>query len=68
VTVGPGEESPRCIAGEILQGRKKPLECVAFAGECTPDRPLGATMVSAEGACAAYYRYRRVAEREAGRS
>jgi hydrogenase expression/formation protein HypD len=53
------EESERCIAGEILQGQKKPTECAAFGGECTPDNPLGATMVSAEGACAAYYRYGR---------
>jgi hydrogenase expression/formation protein HypD len=53
------EESDVCIAGEILQGRKKPTECPAYATQCTPDRPLGATMVSAEGACAAYYRYGR---------
>ena len=50
-------ESPDCIAGEILQGRKKPTECAAFGTRCTPDRPLGATMVSSEGACAAYHRY-----------
>jgi hydrogenase expression/formation protein HypD len=53
-------ESPLCIAGEILQGLKKPLDCSAFAGQCTPETPLGATMVSAEGACAAYYRYSRI--------
>ncbi len=51
------EESPLCIAGEILQGLKKPHECPAFGTQCTPERPLGATMVSGEGACAAYYRY-----------
>ena len=51
------EESPLCIAGQILQGIKKPGECPAFGTECTPERPLGATMVSSEGACAAYYRY-----------
>jgi hydrogenase expression/formation protein HypD len=51
-------ESPLCIAGQILQGLKKPLHCPAFGRECTPEHPLGATMVSAEGACAAYYRYR----------
>jgi hydrogenase expression/formation protein HypD len=51
------EESPECIAGLILQGRKKPPECPAFGTRCTPDRPLGAPMVSSEGACAAYYRY-----------
>ena len=53
------EESPECISGLILQGKKKPLECPAFGVRCTPESPLGATMVSAEGACAAYYRYRR---------
>jgi hydrogenase expression/formation protein HypD len=68
VDAAPVEESARCIAGEILQGLKKPLECPAFASECTPDNPLGATMVSAEGACAAYYRYRRFAESEVGSS
>jgi hydrogenase expression/formation protein HypD len=53
------EESPRCIAGIVLQGLKKPHECPAFAVECTPERPLGAPMVSSEGACAAYYHYSR---------
>jgi hydrogenase expression/formation protein HypD len=52
-------ESPLCISGLILQGRKKPNECPAFAKQCTPVKPLGATMVSTEGACAAYYRYAR---------
>jgi hydrogenase expression/formation protein HypD len=52
------KESPLCISGLILQGRKKPNECPAFGKECTPERPLGATMVSSEGACAAYYKYR----------
>jgi hydrogenase expression/formation protein HypD len=51
------EESPLCIAGQILQGLKKPPDCSAFGKECTPQTPLGATMVSSEGACAAYYRY-----------
>lgn len=51
------EESPVCIAGQILQGLKKPPDCPAFGKECTPQSPLGATMVSSEGACAAYYRY-----------
>ena len=50
-------ESPLCIAGEILQGLKKPHDCSAFGTQCTPEHPLGATMVSSEGACAAYYRY-----------
>lgn len=51
-------ESPVCIAGQILQGVKKPPQCPAYRTLCTPDHPLGATMVSSEGACAAYYRYR----------
>jgi hydrogenase expression/formation protein HypD len=51
------EESPICIAGKILQGLQKPHECPAFGTQCTPEHPLGATMVSSEGACAAYYRY-----------
>lgn len=52
-------ESGECISGEILQGLKKPGECPAFGTRCTPDCPLGAPMVSTEGACSAYYRYRR---------
>ncbi len=55
------EESSDCISGLVLQGMKKPLECPAFGTLCTPEHPLGATMVSTEGACAAYYRYRRPA-------
>ncbi len=51
---------PSCMSGEILTGHKKPFECPAFATDCTPENPRGATMVSSEGACAAYYRYRRV--------
>jgi hydrogenase expression/formation protein HypD len=53
------QESPLCISGLVLQGRKKPSECPAFGSECTPQKPLGATMVSSEGACAAYYHYGR---------
>ncbi len=53
------KEPADCIAGEILQGLKKPHECPAFGRECTPDRPLGAPMVSSEGSCAAYYQYGR---------
>ena len=53
------DEPAECISGLILQGIKKPFECPAFGGRCTPERPLGATMVSSEGACAAYYHYRR---------
>jgi hydrogenase expression/formation protein HypD len=53
----PARESPECISGLILQGLKKPHECAAFAVKCTPENPLGAPMVSSEGACAAYYHY-----------
>jgi hydrogenase expression/formation protein HypD len=55
----PARESPDCISGLILQGIKKPHECPAFAVKCTPENPLGAPMVSSEGACAAYYHYGR---------
>jgi hydrogenase expression/formation protein HypD len=55
----PARESPECISGLILQGLKKPHECAAFAIKCTPENPLGAPMVSSEGACAAYYHYGR---------
>jgi hydrogenase expression/formation protein HypD len=54
-------ESPLCIAGTIMQGIKKPRECPAFGDRCTPEHPLGAPMVSSEGACAAYHRYGRTA-------
>jgi hydrogenase expression/formation protein HypD len=53
------QEPPECMSGLVLQGKLKPAECPAFGTRCTPDAPLGATMVSSEGACAAYYRYRR---------
>ena len=52
------EEPAECMSGQVLQGRIKPHECPAFGTKCTPEHPLGATMVSSEGACAAYYRYR----------
>ncbi|MBL7059844.1 MAG: hydrogenase formation protein HypD, partial [Candidatus Marinimicrobia bacterium] len=54
------EESDLCISGVVLRGLKKPHECPAFGKECTPTHPLGATMVSSEGACAAYYKYQRL--------
>jgi hydrogenase expression/formation protein HypD len=50
-------ESALCRAGDVLRGAIKPAQCAAFGKECTPRRPLGATMVSSEGACAAYYNY-----------
>ena len=53
-------ESPLCIAGQVLRGNATPHDCPAFGRECTPASPLGAPMVSSEGACAAYYRYQRV--------
>jgi hydrogenase expression/formation protein HypD len=53
------EEPKECISALVLQGLKKPFECSAFAVRCTPEHPLGAPMVSAEGACAAFYHYRR---------
>jgi hydrogenase expression/formation protein HypD len=53
------DEDSECMSGFIMQGLKKPYECPAFGTRCTPENPLGATMVSAEGACSAYYRYRR---------
>ena len=52
-------ESPLCIAGQVLQGMKKPHECAAFGKKCNPEHPLGAPMVSSEGACAAYYHFGR---------
>tara|TARA_R110002167_G_scaffold66723_4_gene188834 strand:- start:197 stop:1306 length:1110 start_codon:yes stop_codon:yes gene_type:complete len=58
IAVGAESESA-CISGEVLRGVRKPCDCPAFGAACTPEHPLGATMVSSEGACAAYYRYRR---------
>lgn len=55
------DEPAECISGLVLQGERKPHDCPAFGTRCTPEHPLGATMVSNEGACAAYYRYRREA-------
>jgi hydrogenase expression/formation protein HypD len=58
------EESTICISGQILMGVKKPRDCPAFGTTCTPQTPLGTTMVSSEGACAAYYTYGRVKDRK----
>jgi hydrogenase expression/formation protein HypD len=52
-------EPPECISALVLQGLKKPVDCPMFGTRCTPEMPMGAPMVSSEGACAAYYRYRR---------
>lgn len=57
VNVEQAESETECIAGTILQGKKKPVDCPAFGTTCTPEKPLGAPMVSSEGACAAYYHY-----------
>jgi hydrogenase expression/formation protein HypD len=54
------QESSLCRSGEVLQGLIKPNECAAFGVQCTPRSPLGAPMVSSEGACAAYYQFRRL--------
>jgi hydrogenase expression/formation protein HypD len=60
------KEPPECISGLVLRGLKKPCDCPAFGKACTPETPLGATMVSAEGACAAYYQYGRHVEGRGG--
>jgi hydrogenase expression/formation protein HypD len=60
------EEPSECRSGEVLTGRIKPTDCECFATRCTPESPLGAPMVSAEGACAAYYRYAKGRERVGG--
>ncbi len=67
-TAGSADEDPECRSGLVLQGLLKPTECPAFGVRCTPERPLGAPMVSSEGACAAYYRYRKTVMRDAPRS
>lgn len=54
------EESPECRAGDVLRGHLKPFQCPAFGTRCTPENPLGAPMVSSEGACAAYYNFGRM--------
>jgi len=59
-------EPEECMAGDVLRGRIKPFECPAFGAACTPERPLGAPMVSSEGACAAYYNYARFQHQAAG--
>jgi hydrogenase expression/formation protein HypD len=58
--LGPAELGPagECISGQIMRGIRKPHDCPAFGIRCTPEHPLGAPMVSSEGACAAYHKYR----------
>jgi hydrogenase expression/formation protein HypD len=55
-------EPAECRAGDVLRGNLKPTQCPAFGTRCTPEHPLGAPMVSSEGACAAYYNYARFRE------
>jgi hydrogenase expression/formation protein HypD len=62
------QEPATCISGLVLRGVKKPHDCPAFGSQCTPEHPLGATMVSAEGACAAYYAYGRHLQPQAAES
>ena len=57
VDIPKAPESAECIAGQVLKGIKKPQECPQFGKKCTPQSPLGAPMVSSEGACAAYYHF-----------
>jgi hydrogenase expression/formation protein HypD len=59
IDIGPVSEPAECVSGQVLQGLKKPVDCPAFGGRCTPEHPMGAPMVSSEGACAAYYLYAR---------
>jgi hydrogenase expression/formation protein HypD len=61
------EEPPECIAALVLQGLKQPTDCTEFARNCTPEHPMGAPMVSSEGACAAYYQSRRHADQPAAK-
>ncbi len=65
VNIAEAPENPECIAGDIMKGIKKPFECQHFGKKCKPANPIGAPMVSSEGACAAYYHYSGVFEEEA---
>lgn len=62
IEIQKADEPKECIAGQVLKGIKKPMECSQFGKKCTPQNPLGAPMVSSEGACAAYYHFSNVAE------
>jgi hydrogenase expression/formation protein HypD len=62
VDIAEAPENPECISGAIMKGLAKPTDCPNFGTKCTPERPLGAPMVSSEGACAAYYNFRAVLE------
>lgn len=65
VSIPEAEENKECIAGQIMKGLKKPTDCKNFGSKCTPSTPLGAPMVSSEGACAAYYHFSGIADKEA---
>ncbi len=65
ITLSPAQDHKQCDCGQILRGVKKPKECKLFAKACTPESPLGACMVSSEGACAAAYLYQRRSQRHA---
>jgi len=62
VTIGPDYEPPGCRCGEVIQGKVDPFECALFGRRCTPNTPIGPCMVSSEGTCAAWYKYRRASE------
>ncbi len=57
IDIPTAQENPSCISGDIMKGLKKPFQCPNFGSHCKPEHPLGAPMVSSEGACAAYYHY-----------
>ena len=59
IAVGPGREHPGCLCGDVIKGKRIPTQCPLFATRCTPMDPVGPCMVSAEGSCAAYYKYER---------
>jgi hydrogenase expression/formation protein HypD len=59
VTIGPGQEYPGCMCGDVIKGKRIPTQCPLFAKRCTPMDPVGPCMVSVEGSCAAYYKYER---------
>jgi len=60
ISTGEAKEDETCISGDIMKGLKKPLDCPNFGKACKPEHPIGAPMVSSEGACAAYFHYANV--------
>ena len=59
IVVGPGTESPGCLCGDVIKGKRRPMECAMFGSACTPEHPVGPCMVSSEGSCSAAYKYER---------